>query len=250
MPSPSASKGKSRKSPTSASSKRSKTPAKKEQDPEPEHVEHEVDEEPEESAATKRDNKFQWTLITTWVTLVSTIGFNLQFFFIYQNMQQGPLFNTVITEYSAPEILDALDMVEDFARHRNKHHDDLQYAYDFVVLKDAGDPLGHQIDHARRRLTQWYQKVEMFFEFNLLSTNYMQVVPGRARTEFFMWLIEPLDSFNRQIDQRPMNSLFDALRSRYGLPNRNTTLDFSQLPESVRARKLPPDAVKRNKEEL
>ena len=54
--------------------------------------------------------------------------FNVQFQFIYTNMQQGPLFNTLLTEYSDPTILDSLDMLEEFSNESfPEAGDELQY---------------------------------------------------------------------------------------------------------------------------
>ena len=73
-------------------------------------------------------SQINWGMVGTWVTLLSTILFNVQFQFIYRNMQQGPLFNTLLTEYSDPTILDSLDLLEDFQKSSFlKHGDELQY---------------------------------------------------------------------------------------------------------------------------
>eukprot|EP00392_Amoebophrya_sp_AT5.2_P012860 g12967.t1 len=97
-------------------------------------------------------------------------------------MQQGPLFNTLLTEYSDPLILDALDLLEDFQKASAAQNlagvggggagaaaadKSLQYAYDFLELQyiikgersawifstaNINHPKGKEIDHARRRL--------------------------------------------------------------------------------------------------
>eukprot|EP00397_Hematodinium_sp_SG-2012_P055302 GEMP01067397.1.p1 GENE.GEMP01067397.1~~GEMP01067397.1.p1 ORF type:complete len:251 (+),score=31.54 GEMP01067397.1:33-755(+) len=188
-------------------------------------VETEIDDSTETPTARRsffRAWNVHWSMLATWVTLLSTIVFNVQFNWIYKNMQQGPLFNTLLTEYSDPQILDALDIVDDFARQRNTPGNDLQYAYDFIVLKHQNDPIGREIDHARRRL--------------ISCTDYMDVIPGRTRAEFFMNLVEPLDAFSRQMDHRPMHSIFDYFRRQYNLAGRNTTLDWSRLPASMRTK--------------
>jgi len=193
-----------------------------------------------------------WSMIATWITLVSTILFNVQFYFIYQNMQQGPLFNTLLTEYSDPLILDALGLIEVFAKKYPK--DDIEYAYEFLVLKHANDPVGRELDHARRRLVSWYQKVAMFYEFNLLSSTYFDAIPGRSRAEYFVALVEPMDTFNRQVDKRPVHKIFDMLRREYGLSDRNVTLDLERLvaTEGKRNEKVVASAqrLRQGKQEL
>ncbi|CAD7960840.1 unnamed protein product [Amoebophrya sp. A25] len=185
--------------------------------------------------------RVNWGMIATWVTLVTTVIFNVQFYAIYRNMQQGPLFNTLLTEYSDPGILEALDLLEDFqaqsARLTEREEDrELQYAYDFLELLATADPRGKEIDHARRKLISWYSKVRLFFEFDLLSSAYLHVIPGRSRTSFFLWIVEPLDRLSRALDQRLPNQMFDFFREQYNLGARSLELDHTRLSPALKAR--------------
>jgi len=144
-------------------------------------------------------------------------------------MQQAPLFNTLLTEYSDPRILDALDLIDDFARTNVTTGDPYSYAYKFLDLKAKNDPLGRDLDHARRLLTGWYQKVQLFFDFRFLDSSYVDVLPGRNRVEFFIVVVEPLDIFNRELSNRPPNPVFQYFRTLYGIPKRNIVYEESKL---------------------
>jgi len=183
-------------------------------------------------------SQVNWGMVATWVTLLSTILFNVQFQCIYRNMQQGPLFNTLLTEYSDPSILDSLDMLEDFQRGAvkgvgNSDPDGLQYAYDFMELKHMNHPKGKEIDHARRRLISWYSKVRLFFEFDLLAGQYLGVVPGASRTQFFISVVEPLDTLTRLLDRRQPNPVFAFFRDQYALGARQYSIDWDRVPASL-----------------
>lgn len=176
-----------------------------------------------------------WSAIATWVTLFCTIAFNVHFTFIYRNMQQGPLFNTLLTEYSDPGILDSLDLIEDFKTVFD-HEDPLEYAYHFTIAKANNTPEGKKLDHARRRLVSWYSKVKLFYEFNLLSKSYQGVVPGRTRTLFFLSIVEPMDRLHRQLDGRPESTLFAYFRHQYDLPLLDLKIDWNRIPKELQNR--------------
>ena len=55
-----------------------------------------------------------------------------------------------------------------------------------------------------------YSKVRLFFEFDLLHLSYIDVVPGRGRTAFFLSVVEPLDLWNRKLE---VNVLFTRYKS-------------------------------------
>lgn len=152
----------------------------------------------------------------------------------------GPLFNTLLTEYSDPMILDALDLLEDFQKQstmKTVAGDEMQYAYDFLELKHLNHPKGRELDHARRRLISWYSKVRLFFEFDLLSPTYLGVIPGHSRTEFFISVVEPLDTLARHLDRRPPNPVFRFFRNQYHIHVSNITLDWERVPASVKYKK-------------
>ncbi|CAD7961813.1 unnamed protein product [Amoebophrya sp. A120] len=221
------------------------------------------------STTTKWVQEINWSMLATWVTLFTTVLFNLQFQFIYRNMQQGPLFNTLLTEYSDPVILDALDLLEDFQKAsagavakgagvglggsglsekgaNSFGTENWQYAYDFLELQYINHPRGREIDHARRRLISWYSKVRLFFEFDLLSSSYLGVIPGERRTQFFLSIVEPLDTLSRAIDLRPPNPVFEFFREQYNLPKRDIELDWTRVPASLQFKKQEHDAKRRS----
>lgn len=193
--------------------------------------------EGEDHQRVKKPKRINMSTVATWITVISTLAFNIQFSYVYKNMQQAPLFNTLLTEYSDPRILDALDLIDDFARQNVTKGDPYAYAYHFLDLKTKNDPLGKELDHARRMLISWYQKVQLFFEFKFLDSNYVDVLPGRNRVEFFMSVVEPLDILNRELSNRPTNPVFNYFRNLYNLPTREKKVVFdpNRLSEECRA---------------
>eukprot|EP00397_Hematodinium_sp_SG-2012_P029345 GEMP01030987.1.p1 GENE.GEMP01030987.1~~GEMP01030987.1.p1 ORF type:complete len:198 (+),score=32.33 GEMP01030987.1:110-703(+) len=140
-----------------------------------------------------RPTKYLETCLSIAMATI-TIGFNWHWVYVFRQIQEAPLLNQVLTEWSAPEYLDAMNTIYGFAREMNvDKNDELQFAYAFLGQQVRMEPRGKKIDHARRRIVQFLRKIQLFYQKGFLNAErYQGHVPGQYHVEFVFRLVEPL----------------------------------------------------------
>jgi len=126
--------------------------------------------------------------VATVIMLAVMLYYNHETIVLQIAGQEATLLNTIVSEYSGPEMMDAFMLLERF---RNRYQKD--YVEEFIRLKKSNDVQGDALDHARRRIFMWYSKLTLFEEFDLLPRKYLIAFPGRDRTASFLALVVPLE---------------------------------------------------------
>uniref|UniRef100_A0A7S0DJB3 Uncharacterized protein n=1 Tax=Amorphochlora amoebiformis TaxID=1561963 RepID=A0A7S0DJB3_9EUKA len=160
------------------------------------------------------------TLIVSILTLLSTVILQTWYTIVTRNMHYVGTFHALHSEYASPEMLDAIDTVNDFIfEHGIEHYTDVYMRH----KKDRIRAPIKDIDHSRRRVVHWYSKVCLFWEKSLIPVHLLQTFPGPERAVYFIRTFEPLEESSRMIYGGPKNGVFDCLRKMYGI--------WSEAPE-------------------
>lgn len=94
-----------------------------------------------------------------------------------EQSQEANLFNTLHTEYSQDEMNSAFQTIEKFQyMHPTESIEERACVYALEKVKHS--EVGSTVDHARRRIVYWYQKLVHFHQFGLLPEKYFTVFPG------------------------------------------------------------------------
>ncbi|ESS36404.1 hypothetical protein TGVEG_269450 [Toxoplasma gondii VEG] len=188
--------------------------------------------------------------------LVSTLSFLLSLWYytnmvhLTQQLQQANTMNVLYADYSSPKTLAALELIEDFI----ERHGIENYPFAFLSLRKEGREEGRNVDRSRRHLTQWFSRVQYFYEGGYLQFDALRKFPGAQRAKHFLDLVEPLEFVSRKTTGRKHAGVFDFLRSLYHLKKHTLSPEFveqvNKLLEGDRAgRRSARPANSRNRKE-
>lgn len=170
-----------------------------------------------------------WALAISSLGLLVTTWYYINMLTLTQQLQQANTLNAMHAEYSSSKTLEALEILEEFIEERGVE----QYAFDFLELRRKRDPRGRALDRARRHLTQWFSRVQYFYEFGYLKHEYILRFPGPERSRHFLDLIEPLEFMSRRATGRKHSGVFDFLREVYQLHHVRLSDAFRQAVERM-----------------
>ncbi|KEP66717.1 UNVERIFIED_CONTAM: hypothetical protein HHA_269450 [Hammondia hammondi] len=160
--------------------------------------------------------------------LVSTLSFLLSLWYytnmvrLTQQLQQANTMNVLYADYSSPKTLAALELIEDFI----ERHGIENYPFAFLALRKEGREEGRNVDRSRRHLTQWFSRVQYFYEGGYLQFDALRKFPGAQRAKHFLDLVEPLEFVSRKTTGRKHAGVFDFLRSLYHLKKHTLSPKF------------------------
>lgn len=148
--------------------------------------------------------------------------------------------NVLYADYSSAKTLAALELIEDFI----ERHGIDDYPFAFLALRKQGSEEGRSIDRSRRHLTQWFSRVQYFYEGGYLQFDALRKFPGAQRAKHFLDLVEPLEFVSRKTTGRKHAGVFDFLRSLYHLKKHSLSPAFVEkvntlLEGSARRRGAP-----------
>ncbi|KAL8428065.1 hypothetical protein ACSSS7_007419 [Eimeria intestinalis] len=170
-----------------------------------------------------------WTFAVSLLGLLVTSWYYVNMLTLTQQLQQANTLNAMHAEYSSSKTLEALEILEEFIEERGV----VKYAFDFLELRRKRDAKGRAIDRARRHLTQWFSRVQYFYEFGYLKHEYILRFPGPERSRHFLHLIEPLEFISRRATGRKHSGVFDFLRDVYQMPHIRLSDEFRQAVEGM-----------------
>lgn len=170
-----------------------------------------------------------WTFAVSLLSLLVTSWYYVNMLTLTQQLQQANTLNAMHAEYSSSKTLEALEILEEFIDERGV----VKYAFDFLELRKKRDPKGRAIDRARRHLTQWFSRVQYFYEFGYLKHEYILRFPGPERSRHFLHLIEPLEFISRRATGRKHSGVFDFLREVYQMPHVRLSDEFRQTVDEM-----------------
>mmetsp|Transcript_27731 Transcript_27731/g.50673 ORF Transcript_27731/g.50673 Transcript_27731/m.50673 type:complete len:205 (-) Transcript_27731:60-674(-) len=178
-----------------------------------------------------------WTLLIA----IGNCVWNWYFTHIYAALAQQAkdldIFNSLYSEYSQPEFLDAIDIIE-VSRGAYLPAD---HAYSYICEKVTKTARGKKLHRARRQILRWYHKVQIFYQQEHLQwESYGSVLPGLDSAAFFIELIEPLVKAERLRKGRPLIDVFDWYREMYRLQPSTLSLDEAQLVAAANCSHSPP----------
>ncbi|CDJ60979.1 hypothetical protein, conserved [Eimeria maxima] len=170
-----------------------------------------------------------WAVAISLLGLLVTSWYYVNMLTLTQQLQQANTLNAMHAEYSSSKTLEALEILEEFIDERGV----VNYAFDFLELRRKRDAKGRAIDRARRHLTQWFSRVQYFYEFGYLKHEYILRFPGPERSRHFLHLIEPLEFISRRATGRKHSGVFDFLREVYQMPHVRLSDEFRQTVEQM-----------------
>lgn len=170
-----------------------------------------------------------WTFAVSLLSLLVTSWYYVNMLTLTQQLQQANTLNAMHAEYSSSKTLEALEILEEFIDERGV----VKYAFDFLELRKKRDSKGRAIDRARRHLTQWFSRVQYFYEFGYLKHEYILRFPGPERSRHFLHLIEPLEFISRRATGRKHSGVFDFLREVYQMPHVRLSDEFRQTVDKM-----------------
>jgi hypothetical protein len=113
------------------------------------------------------------------------------------------LIANLLDAYSSPEMLDALLKLNDFKAHYGDN-----YANEFRRLRiEAYDDI-REVDHARRRVSHFFNKIHTLKKLRHLDLPEVKEVATKGQVEFFRQVVEPLEAaLNADYDRSAFESL-------------------------------------------
>eukprot|EP00043_Microstomoeca_roanoka_P006404 m.2016 g.2016 ORF g.2016 m.2016 type:complete len:246 (-) comp1339_c0_seq1:307-1044(-) len=169
-----------------------------------------------------------WSLIVSALSLLTSIVYFYFALGLMRSTSEAQLFDSVLTEYSSPQMLDSLQLLWRF---HDLHPND--YSETFLRLYRDKTEEGTQLEHARRRVEAWYSKVIYFHEFDLLHYKYLSVFPGPQKAEFFLRLVQPLSEALCKFHNVELPIVFSSVRKIYGLSSLNVTTPTLQIHDDL-----------------
>eukprot|EP00747_Dinoflagellata_sp_TGD_P166586 gnl/TRDRNA2_/TRDRNA2_189594_c0_seq1.p1 gnl/TRDRNA2_/TRDRNA2_189594_c0~~gnl/TRDRNA2_/TRDRNA2_189594_c0_seq1.p1 ORF type:complete len:196 (-),score=21.76 gnl/TRDRNA2_/TRDRNA2_189594_c0_seq1:79-666(-) len=171
-----------------------------------------------------------WAMFVSVLSCIASWCFTFTYVVVSGEHLEAKVFAKLYSEYSDPEMLSAIDDVEEF---RTDVGEDA-YAYEFFRLKRNNQELGKRLDHARRRLVRFYTKVMFMYQKGDISwENYGSVMPGSDSARLFIDLFEPIMMIKRRGTNREFSTVFAWYREMYSFPQSTFQVDEKRLTEPL-----------------
>jgi len=159
-------------------------------------------------------SRSNWTFIISVLTLITTCVFYVKNIQLTSQMYSASTFSDLHREYSDPNMLDALDAVHKFM---SEHEAPEEAMRSLAALKSTDPSRAKELDHARRRVQQWYSKLMLFHEFGLVDMTFLSRFPGEQRARRFIRTFEPLAVATRAATDRELNDVYGDVRRVFGI---------------------------------
>lgn len=145
------------------------------------------------------------TAIGTWLSARSAKKAAVE----TRNATQASLIAKIMDDYSAPEMIDALHLLDRF---KTDHGSD--YAYEFRNLRKNNYDSIRQIDHARRRVSHFYSKIYVLKKLKYINDEAVKEIATKGQVKYFRHVVEPLEAV---INQDYDRSAFESLGQLYNI---------------------------------
>mmetsp|Transcript_47236 Transcript_47236/g.102852 ORF Transcript_47236/g.102852 Transcript_47236/m.102852 type:complete len:196 (-) Transcript_47236:139-726(-) len=153
-------------------------------------------------------------LVVSLASCLATWYYTYTYVITTERSQEANIFNMLYTEYSQPQMLDSIDLVEDLRERVGAE----RYAYEYFSLKMNNTKEGKDLDHARRCVVRWYSKLQLLYKKQHIRwERYGDVLPGANAAQFFVDMFEPLMIVDRVGLNRQLSPVFEWYISQYGL---------------------------------
>lgn len=126
---------------------------------------------------------------------------------------QVPLFSALVDEYRDSPMLEAMRSLKEW---QQKYQGGAGGAGEEFRrrLRERYDEEAKLVDHARRRVAGYFQKICVCWELHLLTEEYVRRLANRSQVEFYREVVEPLEeALNPAYDR----ACFEKLGALYGI---------------------------------
>jgi len=125
---------------------------------------------------------------------------------------QAQLLSGLLDDYASQDMQDAINLLR---RWREKHGE--TFAQDFGKLHGRPVRIGRALDHARRRVAHYFEKVCELYNRHFIDADVLEAAAGRDQAGIHLDLIEPMEAVIRADYDR---TSFQTLRHHYDMPSK------------------------------
>jgi hypothetical protein len=136
-----------------------------------------------------------------------------------RNNTTAQLFSSLLESYATDEMLDSMNSLQEYRKKEGS-----AFAKKFAKLRISDYGKIKKLDHARRRISHYFNKVYVLYTEGLIDKKMVCGVVNKEQIRFYREVIEPLEAaINEEYDQ----SRFDTLGGLHGVQKSMEEIQFA-----------------------